>query len=77
LLEIGAEAIIHIGANAELFRLDRLGQAIWRQLDGDVPLGDLIDALAVTGDREAVSASVLTFIHELDAHDLLLDHPTT
>lgn len=71
--ELGDETIFLSPLGDQIHALDQIGTFIWKQLDGETTLGEVIDRLCNEYDvpREQAEKDLLVFIGDLAANKLL------
>jgi hypothetical protein len=66
-VEIDGERVLYDTVTGRTARLDRVGSLIWSLLDGETPLGELVDDLAAgfSAPRDVVANDVLALLVDL------------
>ncbi|SDK67316.1 Coenzyme PQQ synthesis protein D (PqqD) [Aliiruegeria lutimaris] len=71
--DIGAETLMMRIDSGRYFSVSETGLAIWREMDGEVRVSSIVDALLGTYDvgRMECEAETLRFLNDLMTHDLI------
>jgi coenzyme PQQ synthesis protein D (PqqD) len=71
--ELGEETIFLSPQGDQIHALDEIGTFIWKQLDGETALGEVIDRLCNEYDvpRETAEKDLLAFVGDLAENKLL------